>query len=140
MRFDYVASPKDSMFFQYTNGRADVGFPKTPVLIGSTFNPQAFAGANRNNHAPSMQATFQETHMFSSNVVNERALGYTRFILLVTPLDSGYKTSAALGLPGANDFEHRWHGSGQSYDFRFQRIQRQLPARDCAPEHDSDLR
>ncbi|SFR98232.1 Carboxypeptidase regulatory-like domain-containing protein [Granulicella pectinivorans] len=102
VRFDYVASPKDSMFVQYTNGRADVSFPKTPVLTGGAFNPLAFAGANRNNHAPSMQATLQETHMFSSNVVNELALGFTRFILRVSPLDTGYNTSAALGLLGAN--------------------------------------
>lgn len=40
--------------------------------------------------------------MFSSSVVNELALGYTRFILRVAPLDSGYNTSAALGLLGAN--------------------------------------
>ncbi|MDE1178451.1 MAG: TonB-dependent receptor [Edaphobacter sp.] len=101
-RVDYVMSSKDSMFFQYTNGRADISFPDTPVKIGNTFNPLAFAGANRNNHAPSLQATLQETHIFSSSLVNELALGYTRFILRVTPLDSGYNTSTALGLLGAN--------------------------------------
>jgi hypothetical protein len=102
VRADYVISEKDSMFFQYTNGRADVSFPTTPVKIGSTFNPLAFAGANRNNHAPSMQGTAQETHMFSSSLVNELALGYTRFDLYVSPLDKGYQTSSALGLLGAN--------------------------------------
>lgn len=102
VRFDYVASAKDSMFFQYTNGRADVSFPKTPVMINGVFNPLAFAGANRNNHAPSVGATLQETHMFTSSLVNELALGYMRFELRVTPLDTGYNTSAALGLKGAN--------------------------------------
>lgn len=101
-RLDYVMSAKDSMFFQYTNGRADVSFPNTPVKTGNAFNPLAFAGANRKNHAPSLQATLQETHMFNSAVVNELALGYTRFVLRVTPLDTGYNTSAALGLLGAN--------------------------------------
>jgi outer membrane receptor protein involved in Fe transport len=102
LRVDYVLSSKDSLFVQYTNGRADVSFPKTPVKIGDAFNPLAFAGANRNNHAPSLQATVQETHIFSSALVNELALGYTRFILQVSPLDQGYNTSAALGLQGAN--------------------------------------
>lgn len=102
VRLDYIMSSKDSVFLQYTNGRADVSFPKTPVKVGSSFNPLAFAGANRNNHAPSLQATLQETHIFSSALVNELALGYTRFILRVSPLDQGYNTSAALGLQGAN--------------------------------------
>lgn len=102
VRVDYVLSAKDSLFAQYTNGRADVSFPSTPVKIGSSWNPLAFAGANRNNHAPSQQATLQETHVFSSSLVNELAIGYTRFVLLVSPLDRGYNTSLALGLQGAN--------------------------------------
>ncbi|MBS1822794.1 MAG: carboxypeptidase regulatory-like domain-containing protein, partial [Acidobacteria bacterium] len=102
VRLDYILSAKDSVFFQYTNGRADVSYPKTPVKIGNAFNPLAFAGANRNNHAPSMQATLQETHMFSSSLVNEFAVGYTRFVLRVSPLDMGYNTSQVLGLQGAN--------------------------------------
>jgi outer membrane receptor protein involved in Fe transport len=111
VRFDYVASAKDSMFLQYTNGRADVSFPKTPVQLSGAFNPLAFAGANRNNHAPSLQATFQETHIFSSAMVNELTLGFTRFILLVSPLDKGYNTSSALGLLGANTASNK-DGSG----------------------------
>ncbi len=110
-RVDYILGPKDSLFGQYTNGRADVSFPSTPVRIGNGWNPLAFAGANRNNHGPSMQATLQETHMFSSSLVNELAVGYTRFILLVSPLDKGYNTSQALGLQGANTVSNT-DGSG----------------------------
>lgn len=118
VRVDYVISAKDSMFAQFTNGTADVTFPNTPVKINGVFNPLAFAsgtgvGANRINHAPSMQATLQETHMFSSMLVNELALGYTRFDLRVNPLDRGYNTAQMLGLQGANTASNA-DGTGMS--------------------------
>lgn len=118
VRVDYVISPKDSMFAQFTSGTADVTFPKTPVKINGVFNPLAFAsgtgvGANRINHAPSLQATLQETHVFSSALVNELALGYTRFDLRVNPLDQGYNTAQELGLQGANTASNT-DGSGMA--------------------------
>ncbi len=118
VRIDYVISPKDSMFAQFTSGTADLTFPNTPVKINGAFNPLAFAsgagvGANRINHAPSMQATLQETHVFSSELVNEFALGYTRFDLRVNPLDWGYNTARELGLQGANTVSNA-DGSGMA--------------------------
>jgi hypothetical protein len=43
VRIDYVISPKNSMFAQYTYGRADITYPATPVMIGGKLNPLAFA-------------------------------------------------------------------------------------------------
>jgi hypothetical protein len=58
------------------------------------------------NHAPSDQATVQEVHQFSPSVVNQLALGYTRFALRVVPLDQGFNIAQRLGLQGANTGEN----------------------------------
>ena len=134
------------MFAQFTSGTADVTFPNTPVKINGVFNPLAFAsgtgvGANRINHAPSLQATLQETHVFSSALVNELALGYTRFDLRVNPLDQGYNTAQALGLQGANTASNT-DGSGMSSltIYWFHWIQCELSTRNCSSEYDPGLR
>lgn len=107
VRIDYVLSAKDSMFGRYTDGRADITFPNTPIEINGKLNPLAFAaggitGSLRPNHDPSQQATLQETHIFSPRMTNQFALGYTREVLHVAPLDSGYNTSEKLGLSGSD--------------------------------------
>jgi hypothetical protein len=107
-RIDQVISDSDTLFGRVTHGGADTTYPTTPVLINGAINPLAFvqgsatAGALRLNHAPSNQATVQETHQFSPNITNQLALGYTRFALQVTPLDEQYNIAQKLGLPGAN--------------------------------------
>ncbi len=116
-RVDQTFSSSDSVFGRYTYGTADITFPNTPVETAGGFNPLAFAqgsalaGSLRLNHAPSQQATVQEIHTFSPSLVNQLALGYTRFDLRVTPLDTGFDTSAKLGLQGANTSSQ---GSGLS--------------------------
>jgi outer membrane receptor protein involved in Fe transport len=108
VRVDQTFSEHDSMFARYTHGDADTTFPTTPVLSNGVINPLAFAqgtataGSLRLNHAPSDQATVQEVHQFSPSVVNQLALGYTRFALRVTPLDEGFNIAQQLGLQGAN--------------------------------------
>ena len=108
VRVDHSISAHDNMFGRVTYGQADIDFPKTPVQIGGKFNPLAFAQGNaiagslRPNHAPSTQATLQEVHSFSPTVLNEIAIGYTRFDLRVTTLDQGFNTAAKLGLQGAD--------------------------------------
>jgi outer membrane receptor protein involved in Fe transport len=106
-RVDYVISPKDSMFARYTYGRADITYPDTPLFIGGKLNPLAFAqggatGSLRPNHDPSLQATLQETHVFSPSVSNLFAVGYTREVLDTYPLDTGNNTSSLLGLTGSD--------------------------------------
>lgn len=106
-RVDYVISPSDSMFVRFTDGRADITYPDTPLYIGSTLNPLAFAaggatGSLRPNHDPSLQGTLQETHILSPSLTNQFAIGYTREVLNVAPLDAGNNTSAKLGLLGSD--------------------------------------
>ena len=112
IRVDQTFSERDSMFARYTHGDADITFPTTPVLINGEINPLAFAqgsataGSLRLNHAPSDQATVQEVHQFSPSIVNQLALGYTRFALRVVPLDQGFNIAQRLGLQGANTGEN----------------------------------
>ncbi len=106
-RVDYVISPRDSMFVRFTDGRADITYPDTPLYVGTTLNPLAFAaggatGSLRPNHDPSLQGTLQETHIFSPSLTNQFAIGYTREVLNVAPLDAGNNTSAKLGLLGSD--------------------------------------
>ncbi len=91
------------MFARYTYGGADITYPNAvPVEKNGVLNPLSFAGSNRLNHAPSTQATLQEIHQFGPSLVNQIAIGYTRFYLQVTPIDLGNNTSQALGLLGSN--------------------------------------
>ena len=107
-RVDQRFSDRDSMFARYTWGRADITYPATPVLVNGIINPLAFAqgsstaGSLKLNHAPSQQATLQEVHQFTPNLLNQLALGYTRFALQVTSLDEGLNIARQLGLQGAN--------------------------------------
>ncbi|MCU1259759.1 MAG: TonB-dependent hemoglobin/transferrin/lactoferrin receptor family protein [Bryobacterales bacterium] len=102
-RVDHTFSATDSMFGRYTYGTYDLTYPQAvPVEKNGVLNPLAYSGSNRLNHAPSQQATLQEIHTFTPAVVNQLALGYTRFFLQVTPLDLGNNTSDKLGLSGSN--------------------------------------
>jgi outer membrane receptor protein involved in Fe transport len=108
VRIDQVFSDRDSMFGRVTHGSADLTYPRTPVYINGVLNPVAFtqgnatAGSLRLNHAPSDQATIQEIHLFTPDLTNQFAIGYTRFSLRVTPLDEQYDVAQKLGLQGAN--------------------------------------
>lgn len=106
-RVDAMFSPTDSMFGRFTYGRADIEYPNTPIQVNGKLNPFAFAaggatGSLRPNHDPSLQATLQETHTFSTRLTNQIAIGYTREALHVAPLDSGNNTSQKLGLMGSD--------------------------------------
>ncbi len=105
-RVDNVINSKDSIWGRYTYATASVTYPDTPVTINGAINPLAFAppasNTLRNNYDPSQQATIQEVHIFSPNLSNQAAFGYTREALNVTPLDQGFNTSEKLGLLGSN--------------------------------------
>ena len=103
-RIDQTFSEKDSMFARYTYSGADETYPNAlPAVKNGVPNPMAFLGSSqRLNHAPATQATVQEIHSFTPNLVNQIALGYTRWYLKVTPLDLGTNLSTLLGLQGSN--------------------------------------
>jgi outer membrane receptor protein involved in Fe transport len=109
VRVDHTISTADSFFARATYGRADVRYPSTPVLVNNQINAasmetsaSSIAGFLTNNTAPSGQGTWQETHIFRPNLMNQIALGYTRFALDASPLDYGLNLAAKLGLQGAN--------------------------------------
>jgi hypothetical protein len=109
VRVDHTISASDSFFARATYGRADVRWPTTPPVINGQLNSTAYltgassiAGFLTNNTAPSGQGTWQETHIFTPNLLNQFAVGYTRFALDVTPLEYGLNLAAKLGLQGAN--------------------------------------
>ncbi len=110
-RLDHTFSEKDSMFARYTYGGEDQMIPGDfPFVLNGALNPLAFVCCcGRVNHAPSTQATLQEIHSFSPTLVNQLALGYTRWYLDVTNADIGYNTSQKLGLQGSNT---SYEGSG----------------------------
>lgn len=103
-RLDHVFSEQDSMFARYTYAGADLTIPQDlPVEKNGVLNAIAFVGTSqRTNHAPSTQATVQEIHSFTPALVNQVALGYTRWYLDVEPIDLGNYTSQKLGLQGSN--------------------------------------
>ncbi len=101
-RVDHAFSDKDGLFGRYTYGTYDLTYPQAVAQNSGGLNALAYSGSNRLNHAPSQQATLQEIHTFTPAVVNQAAIGYTRFFLQVTPLDLGNNTSDKLGLLGSN--------------------------------------
>jgi hypothetical protein len=103
-RVDHVFSEKDSMFARYTYGGYDLILPHDlPLEKNGVLNPIAFVGTGqRTNHSPSTQGTVQEVHSFTPALVNQIALGYTRWFLDVEPIDLGNYTSQKLGLLGSN--------------------------------------
>jgi hypothetical protein len=103
-RVDHTFSERDSMFARFTYGRADLTLPNDlPLEKNGVLNPLSFTGSsNRLNHAPAHQGTVQEIHSFTPALVNQLALGYTRWYLNVTPVDLGNYTSEKLGLLGSN--------------------------------------
>jgi hypothetical protein len=110
-RVDHMFSEKDSMFARYTYGGADFTLPHDfPLEKNGVLNPLAFVSSSqRINHAPSTQATLQEIHSFTPSLVNQVALGYTRWYLSQIPVDIGFYTSQKLGLQGSNT---SYEGSG----------------------------
>jgi outer membrane receptor protein involved in Fe transport len=107
IRVDDTISEKDSLFARGTHGTANITFPATPVLINGQINPLAYSPGTQTgsldlNNAPSTQATVQAIHIFTPNLSNQLALGYTRFALSVTPIDENDNLAAKLGLAGAN--------------------------------------
>jgi hypothetical protein len=103
-RLDHAFSEKDSMFARYSYAGADLVIPQDlPLEKNGVLNAIAFVGTSqRTNHAPSTQATVQEIHSFTPALVNQIALGYTRWFLDVEPIDLGNYTSQKLGLQGSN--------------------------------------
>jgi Carboxypeptidase regulatory-like domain len=95
IRADYNMSSKDSAFVRYSYGNENLTttseFPALPAGFGSGSNP-----------TKPWSAVFEETHLFTSNLVNEFRFGYIHDDYSYTPPFQGEPLSANLGIVNAN--------------------------------------
>ena len=95
VRLDYTISQKDSAFFRYSYGNDNLitasRLPNLPAGLGSGTNP---------THPYS--AVIEETHLFSSNVVNEARFGFIHDSFGYIPPFNNEPLSANLGIVNAN--------------------------------------
>ena len=95
VRGDYNIGPQDSMFARYSRG--DDNFIKTSIF---TDLPAGF-GSGSNPTKP-YSAVLEETHIFTSNLVNEARFGFIHTDYGYTPPLDGTPVSANLGIVNAN--------------------------------------
>ena len=90
LRFDYVASNKDSFFVNYTNdhGKRDVSQPDPNFIQVSNLHPQTFG--------------LQETHVFSPSVLNSVTVGVSRSWSTLVNQPAVSIPSNLIFLPGGN--------------------------------------
>jgi hypothetical protein len=95
VRLDYNLGSKDRFFGRYSYGQDNDD--KTVSVVGV---PSGYAAGENNTHPRGVAAG--ETHIFTSNLLNEFRFGYTRpFYGYINPFD-GDPFSANLGIPNAN--------------------------------------
>ena len=94
-RLDWHFKSKDAMFARYSYGQDNDN--KTVSVVGM---PSGFAAGENNTHPRGLAAG--ETHIFTSNMVNEFRFGYSRpFYGYINPFE-GVPFSANLGIVNAN--------------------------------------
>ncbi len=95
IRADYNMSSKDSAFVRYSYGNEDLTttslLPALPAGFGSGSNP-----------TKPWSAVFEETHIFTSNLVNEFRFGFIHDDYGYTPPFQNEPLSANLGIVNAN--------------------------------------
>lgn len=93
VRVDHNFSPSDTMFGRFSiarDGQTDPG--RVPG-----FQAGFGAGTNRVN---AHQLALNETHLFSSNVINEFRFGYTKQLIQFLPVGAEADQNALLGIAG----------------------------------------
>ncbi len=95
VRLDYNIAAKDNAFFRYSYGNDT--YTKTSIFQDL---PAGF-GSGTNPTRP-WSAVIEETHLFSSNVVNEARFGYIHTDFGYTPPLDNIPVSANLGIANAN--------------------------------------
>jgi len=97
-RVDENISTKDTLFARFSYDQA------TSYVPGGSpgFAEEGAFASNQGiaNHA--RNAAISETHLFSSNTVNQMSFGFNRIFDHITSQGTGTCISAALGIPGAN--------------------------------------
>jgi hypothetical protein len=98
VRIDHNISSKDSLFARFSYDQATVFLPGGSPSFAS---PDVFASTqNIDNHG--RNAAISETHIFSSNSINQVSFGYNRIFNHILSLGSGTCISQQLGIAGAN--------------------------------------
>jgi hypothetical protein len=95
IRVDYNIGSKDSAFFRWSHGNDE--YTKTTLLPDL---PSGF-GSGTNPTKP-YSAVLEETHLFSSNLVNEFRFGFIHTDYAYTPPFQNEPLSANLGIVNAN--------------------------------------
>jgi hypothetical protein len=95
IRADWVMRQKDTSFFRYSYGNDNLTtssrLPNLPAGFGSGTNPNK-----------PWSAVLEETHLFSSNLINEARLGFIHTNYGYTPPFNSAPLSASLGIVNAN--------------------------------------
>ncbi len=98
IRLDHNFSSKDSLFARFSYDQATVFLPGGSP---SYAEPDAFASTQDiDNHG--RNASLSETHIFSSNVINQFSFGYDRIFNHIRSFGSGTCISQQLGIQNAN--------------------------------------
>jgi hypothetical protein len=96
-KIDHKLSENNRFFVRYS-------YQKTHRLLPATL-PHGDAGATfgaGDGNIKAQGAAFNDTHVFSPNVINEFRFGWTSIKFFMTPVDYGTNPAAAVGLPGIN--------------------------------------
>jgi hypothetical protein len=98
IRFDHNFSSKDSAFVRFSYDQATNFIPG-----GSpTWSEQTAFGSNQfiNNHGRNL--ALSETHVFSSNTINQFNAGFNRIFNHILSFGTGTCEASIIGIPGAN--------------------------------------
>lgn len=98
IRVDHNFSSKDSIFGRFSYDQATNFVPG-----GSpTWSEQNAFGSNQHIENHGRNAVLTETHVFSSNTINQFTAGYNRIFNHINSFGTGTCEAAKLGIPGAN--------------------------------------
>jgi len=98
VRVDHNFSSSDSVFARFSYDQATVFIPG-----GSPgFAEQNAFGSTQNIENHGRNAALSETHIFSSNSINQINVGYNRIFNYIQSFGSGTCKAEELGIPGAN--------------------------------------
>ena len=99
IRIDNVFSDKDRAFARFSRDQATVflpsGLPDFGAQPGGYASNQTLANRGRN-------LAVSETHIFSTNAINQLTVGYNRIFDHITSFGDGTDWSTQLGIPNAN--------------------------------------
>ena len=113
IRADWNISSKDSAFFRYSSGNDNLTttsrLPDLPAGFGSGTNP-----------TKPWSAVAEETHILSTNLINEFRFGFIHTFFAYTPPFDNVPLSANLGIVNAN-VNAQGHARSRAWRWRFNR-------------------